>query len=1069
MRIVDYFGDMRTSGLIAFVLIFVVCCFCKRDFASQAGHNRHAWRCKSKLAHDGHARTISNAVPIQLPAINPVCEAPSCFCGKKCKNLRGLKAHQRSCKNMKSFTQADLLNDVAREKESNPEELIVNQDIDDFLGESAETKQGINLPKSAEEWALANTYFQANLPLPEHNITNLDEAVVSFNDTVYSYFRNNFGTKGIARINDKVLTEKYAGFKKAQLKTQLKHLKINQGSCHEIKFVSKLLRTTLKSKADLVDRDDHDLSIRKNFWSYCKMFIDRTIHIKPSFSKDVCHSYFKKYFSCTNRGKLFRIPEWIKPLHAPEHEFNNSAPSYNEVSKIIEKMKAASSPCPLDQISIICFKRCPFLRSYITRLLQEVWDRKTVPVPWKKAVTILIHKSGENDQPGNFRPITLEPVAMKMLTSLIRNRVLSFLISNRYAESHIQKGFIPKMSGTFEHIENLSFLITQARRQKKSLTVTLIDLQNAFGEVHHNLIDTALRFHNVPDHVCTMIKHLYDQFYTAVATEAFVCDFVRVEKGVLQGDCLSPLLFNMVINTFIQYITIETFSNLGYKFAESFLPRHWLQFADDAVAITSREYENQILLDAFVRWCSWSNLIVRVDKCHSFGMTNKNNSSRQVKPKVFINNHLVHAVEVGESFVYLGRSFDTNMTNSYHKDKVLKTLETLLDIVTALPLHPKNKILIYQRYILPKLSWDLTVANLGVTWVKQTLDNKISSYVRRWCDLPVSATLNIAKLAKSQYGLGLVLASARFAQCQVTYRNCLRKSINPDIRYIHQQTATSNVQFDIYKSSRETIKQLRECTKNKIEKEMTLQKIVVSSIWKYALPRFANAWSRVVESLPRNLFNFCVRYLSNSLPNATNTFRWKTSASSQCNLCQEPETLQHVVSGCKKALVEGRYNWRHDSVLLAIASMLSSRKENIVYCDTKNNHFAKPDVITGNEFRPDLVVLRNKKLLVLEVTTGFEANIANNEIRKKEKYGNLLNELKINYDQVFFVNLSMGTLGIMGKESENLENLLIDFGLSEQEERYLRKKLSNICIRATYYIFCRRGKAWDDTLDFLAY
>lgn len=1059
---------MRTSTLLLFVLFFVVCSFCKREFKSQAGRNRHAWRCKSKLSNAAfeRSRTTSNSVPIEMPPVVANCGAPSCFCGKKCKNFRGLKAHQRSCKNMKSFSQTDLLNDIVNENDANPEEHIINCETSNTVDESPAAKQGICLPKSSEDWALANAYFHANLPHVERN-SDLHDIVTRFNDIVYNYFLTNFGTKGAPKATDNHLKEKYAGYKKGQLKMQLKHLKASNASTEEIRLVSKLYRSTLKRQEDPVTSIDHDAAVKKNFWSYCKTFIDRKIKIKPCFDKDACFAYFKQYFSCPNPSKIFRIPAWIKPLAAPQQKFNITAPSYKEISKIINKMKAASSPCPLDQISIICFKRCPFLVSYMTVLLEEVWSRKIVPSPWKRAVTILIHKSGDNVKPNNFRPITLESVAMKILTSFIRNRILSFLTINGYAESHIQKGFVPKMSGTFEHIANLSYMINQSRRKKRNLTVTLIDLQNAFGEVHHSLIDTALRFHHVPDHVCTIIKHFYDQFYTAVATETFVCDFVRVEKGVLQGDCLSPLLFNIVTNTFIQSINSEPLNNLGYKFADMFLPRHWLQFADDAVAVTRLEKENQILLDAFARWCSWSNLKVRVDKCHSFGLTNKNNGCKQYKPKLFINNNMVHSVDIGESFVYLGRAFDVNMTNEHHKKELLTTLETLMGCLSALPLHPKNKLMIYHRYILPKLSWHLTVANLGVTWVKQNLDNIISSNIRSWCELPISATLNVAKLAKSQYGLGLVLPSARFAQCQATYRNCLRNSINADIRFIHQETAPSNVQYDTYKSSRDAIKQLRECTRNKILNEMSLQKVVVTSIWKHALPSFANTWSRVVENLPRNLYNFCLRYLTNSLPNATNTFRWRTSTSSRCSLCQSQETLQHVVSGCKSALEEGRYTWRHDSVLLAIAKMLTSSKENKVYCDTKNTPFAKPDVISGSELRPDLFVQRNGKLLALELSTGFESNIAVNEKRKADKYDNLLKELSKIYESVSFINLSLGALGIAGKESRNLRKLLIDFGLSEQEESYLRKKISAICIRATYFIFCRRGKTWNENLNYL--
>ena len=71
-------------------------------------------------------------------------------------------------------------------------------------------------------------------------------------------------------------------------------------------------------------------------------------------------------------------------------------------------MKPSGSPCPLDQISVKCLKRCPYLRTYLTEIIQAAWSSGCVPSEWKKACTILIHKKEETDNPANFRPITLE-------------------------------------------------------------------------------------------------------------------------------------------------------------------------------------------------------------------------------------------------------------------------------------------------------------------------------------------------------------------------------------------------------------------------------------------------------------------------------------------------------------------------------------------------------------------------------------------------------------------------------------------------------------------------------------
>ena len=117
-----------------------------------------------------------------------------------------------------------------------------------------------------------------------------------------------------------------------------------------------------------------------------------------------------------------------------------------------------------------------------------------------------------------------------------------------------------------------------------------------------------------------IISELYSGFSTSVATKTSVTSPLQVEKGVLQGDCLSPLLFNMLFNTFIQTLTkSKEFDQLNYRYDNIIQPGNWFQFADDVAAVTSSEYENQIL-NVFTRWCNWSGMTIRVDKCKTFGI-----------------------------------------------------------------------------------------------------------------------------------------------------------------------------------------------------------------------------------------------------------------------------------------------------------------------------------------------------------------------------------------------------------------------------------------------------------------
>ena len=96
---------------------------------------------------------------------------------------------------------------------------------------------------------------------------------------------------------------------------------------------------------------------------------------------------------------------------------------------------------------------------------------------------------------------------------------------------------------------------------------------------------------------------------------------------------------------------------------------------------------------------------IRVDKCSTFGIQKHSTKSIQYKPKLLINNKHVPRIEIGESFRYLGRYFDFNMSDEKHKSESYELFSNTISKIDELPLHPQNKILLYSRYLLSKISW----------------------------------------------------------------------------------------------------------------------------------------------------------------------------------------------------------------------------------------------------------------------------------------------------------------------------------------------------------------------------
>ena len=136
------------------------------------------------------------------------------------------------------------------------------------------------------------------------------------------------------------------------------------------------------------------------------------------------------------------------------------------------------------------------------------------------------------------------------MTFHIRNRIFTFVVENNYVETNIQKGFWSNISGTIEHTELLTNYLKQAKSKQRQLVVTLFDLKNAFGEVHHNLIKNVLKYHHIPPSIINLVNSLYSDYFISIITKDFITNPIKVSRGVLQGECFSPLIFNLCVNEY---------------------------------------------------------------------------------------------------------------------------------------------------------------------------------------------------------------------------------------------------------------------------------------------------------------------------------------------------------------------------------------------------------------------------------------------------------------------------------------------------------------------------------------
>jgi len=104
--------------------------------------------------------------------------------------------------------------------------------------------------------------------------------------------------------------------------------------------------------------------------------------------------------------------------------------------------------------------------------------------------------------------------------------------------------------------------ISRAKQDKFPLTLTFVDLRNAFGSVDIEVLDHCLAFLEVPEAFCGMVRDLHANlrmWFRQITPNPKEDEYVDLEIGVRQGSPLSPLLWDCVVEPLIRWLDFEDF------------------------------------------------------------------------------------------------------------------------------------------------------------------------------------------------------------------------------------------------------------------------------------------------------------------------------------------------------------------------------------------------------------------------------------------------------------------------------------------------------------------------------
>ena len=293
----------------------------------------------------------------------------------------------------------------------------------------------------------------------------------------------------------------------------------------------------------------------------------------------------------------------------------------------------------------------------------------------------------------------------------------------------------------------------------------------------------------------------------------------------------------------------------------------------------------------------------------------------------------------------------------------------------------------YNSYLLPSKKFILTVHTLTATSLKQ-IESLSHRYLKKWANLSKCAATEILHIP----GFTEIPSIAQtYTECQTIAYVSSRNKADPIVNHALDARLQRENKWTTKEST--IVNCDRIYTASKTDNDTHTKRTAIdvwnthlsSLIKQGAYLKIANelendiSWKSVIYDLPRKTIGFLLNSVLDTLPTNSNLALWGKRTCNTCKICGKRETLGHILNNCNQMLQQGRYTWRHDSVLYHILDFtkqivkLNSQLE--ICCDIgeRSPVTIPPDILVTTD-RPDLVVIdrTNHKIWIFELTVPFE-------------------------------------------------------------------------------------------------
>ena len=345
----------------------------------------------------------------------------------------------------------------------------------------------------------------------------------------------------------------------------------------------------------------------KPFWSYVKSKLKTRVRIPTLTKSDGSKAYSSKeksealneFFGSVYQDESDDIPPISNNFSG--YPLSTIDITYSMVMNKLNSLNPAKSTGPDGLHPYFLHSLADILCKPLTLLFNKSLSEGVVPLQWIEACITAIHKKGLKSAVGNYRPVSITSVLCKMMESIIRDHIVTYMTSNQIFADE-QHGFVPNrdcMTNLLLAMENW----TESIELGFPIDVIYTDFAKAFDSVPHKRLLVKLESIGINEEILLWIKAFLTGRKHRVSVEGELSNWVHSKSGIPQGSVLGPILFVIFINDMPHVIT-----------------NCCKLFADDAKLYRTIRTENDISslqkdIDSLIQWSKFWQLPFNEDKC----------------------------------------------------------------------------------------------------------------------------------------------------------------------------------------------------------------------------------------------------------------------------------------------------------------------------------------------------------------------------------------------------------------------------------------------------------------------